>query len=168
MLACLDVAYGDRRAVAACVLFEHWQAGTPATEVTRERAFPEPYESGRLYLRELPCLLDVLDAVPDLPGLVIVDGYVWLSSSGTPGLGGHLYDALGRAIPVVGVAKRPYSGAPAVPVLRGRSRVPLFVSAAGADASWAASRISAMHGPFRIPTLLKRVDRLARDTVSRG
>jgi deoxyribonuclease V len=49
-----------------------------------------------------------------------------------------------------------------VEVRRGDSQKPLYVTAAGVSAEDAASRISEMHGPFRIPTLLKQVDTLAR------
>jgi deoxyribonuclease V len=40
-----------------------------------------------------------------------------------------------------------------------------FITAAGCDAELAAENIRAMHGPFRLPTLLKRVDRLCRGIV---
>jgi len=94
---------------------------------------------------------------------VIIDGYVWLGA-GRPGLGAHLYEALGQRIAVVGVAKRRFHGAgDAVPVLRGTSQVPLFVTAVGIDPSEAAEGVRRMHGGHRIPTLLKRVDRLSRD-----
>lgn len=94
---------------------------------------------------------------------VIIDGYVWLGA-GRSGLGAHLYDALGQRIAVVGVAKRRFHGAgDAVPVLRGTSQVPLFVTAVGIDLAEAAEGVRRMHGAHRIPTLLKRVDRLSRD-----
>jgi len=47
-------------------------------------------------------------------------------------------------------------------VLRGDSRRPLYVTAAGLDPAAAALHVRSMHGPFRIPTLLKRVDQLCR------
>ncbi len=168
MLACLDAAYRADRGVGACVLFDDWTDSLPALELVRECPAPEPYRSGELYRRELPCLLAVLGAVAECPSVLVIDGYVWLSDAGAPGLGGHLYAALDRRVTVIGVAKRPYPGASAVPVLRGRSRQPLFVSAAGAELSWTASRIRAMHGPYRIPTLLKRADRLARASATTG
>jgi deoxyribonuclease V len=63
---------------------------------------------------------------------------------------------------VVGVAKTRYLSAPAVPVLRGSSRSPLFVTAAGVEPEVAAGWIESMHGPYRVPTLLRQVDTLAR------
>jgi deoxyribonuclease V len=100
--------------------------------------------------------------LPETPGTVIVDGYVWLDAAGKPGLGAHLHAALdGRTI-VIGVAKSRFEGAPAVPLVRGSSRSPLFVSAAGLSAEEAAQHIAQMSGSFRLPTLLKRVDQLSR------
>jgi deoxyribonuclease V len=62
------------------------------------------------------------------------------------------------------VAKTRFEGATlALPVLRGNSKHPLWVSAAGMGADEAAALVAAMAGGFRLPTLLKRVDRLCRD-----
>jgi len=41
----------------------------------------------------------------------------------------------------------------------------LYVTAAGMRLQEAADRIQRMHGPHRIPTLLKRVDTLARGSA---
>lgn len=46
--------------------------------------------------------------------------------------------------------------------MRGTSTSPLFVTAVGIDPQVAADRVRDMHGPFRIPTLVKRADSLAR------
>jgi deoxyribonuclease V len=73
-----------------------------------------------------------------------------------------LHEALGGAVPVVGVAKTRFASAAAVDVVRGDSQKPLFVTAAGVDVEWAAEQVKRMHGPYRIPTLLKRVDQLCR------
>src|SRR5439155_10587314 len=113
--------------------------------------------------REMPCLLTVLAEVAEPLESIIVDGYVWLADEGTPGLGAHLFEALGEAVPVVGVAKTRFASARAArPVLRGDSQRPLFVTAAGIDVEAAAEHVRAMHGEFRLPTLLKRVDHLCR------
>ena len=50
----------------------------------------------------------------------------------------------------------------AVPVYRGISQTPLQVTAEGVSATEAAGWVASMHGDHRIPTLLKRADRLAR------
>ena len=54
----------------------------------------------------------------------------------------------------------------ALPVLRGESLRPLFVSAAGMDHARAAALVQGMHGAYRVPTLLKRADQLARGRSS--
>lgn len=147
--------------VAACVGWADWpDAQTELEVVVRSDAPPAPYEPGRFYLRELPHLQSVLALVPS-PVAIVVDGYAWLAPD-RPGLGAHLYDALGGAIPVIGVAKNPFVGAAAIEVLRGTSLRPLYVTAIGIDATVAADGVRAMHGAHRIPTLLGRVDQLAR------
>ena len=51
-------------------------------------------------------------------------------------------------VPVIGVAKSMFRGATnAEAVLRGRSRRPLYVTAAGMDPVIAARNIQGMHGP---------------------
>lgn len=163
MLACVDVDYRDDAAVAACVLFRDWADEAPAAERVERIARVEPYEPGQFYRRELPCVLAVLGPLAEGLGAVVIDGYVWLRDEATPGLGGRLYAALGRAVPVVGVAKTRFASATAaVPVLRGGSARPLYVTAAGLSADEAARRVRDMHGPCRIPTLLKRADQLCR------
>jgi deoxyribonuclease V len=62
-----------------------------------------------------------------------------------------------------GVAKSPFRTAThAVPVLRGRSARPLFVTAAGMPLADAASVVRQMAGRFRLPDALRRADALAR------
>lgn len=161
MLACVDVDYRDDHALAACVLFRGWtdakSAGTHLEVITEV----QPYQPGKFYLRELPCLLAVLAKVQEPLETIVVDGYVWLQDEQSPGLGGHLYSAL--KLPVIGVAKSRFLAAgSAKPVFRGGSQKPLYVTAAGLDVDQAARNIESMHGPFRVPTLLKLVDQLCR------
>lgn len=164
MIGALDVDYReDGTAVAGLVLFAHIGDAEPSAEVAVRIPEVEPYVPGALYRRELPCLRAVLDASEVDPGLLIVDANVWLSEAGAPGLGAHLYEALERKVPVIGVAKNRYAGAPAKEVIRGGSARPLYVTAVGLDVDAAAERIRSMAGAHRLPTLLKRVDRLARD-----
>jgi len=160
-IAALDVDYRDPGAVAAGVWFRGWSAPEIETElVTRIEAVAE-YQPGEFYRRELPCLLAVLERGPAAE-VIVVDGYVWLGP-GRPGLGAHLFEALGKRIAVIGVAKTRFAGATeAVPVYRGESRSPLYVTAAGAGVTEAAGWIARMAGPYRLPEILKRVDQLAR------
>ncbi len=167
MIVAVDVDYRAHETVAAAVAFEAWPAATATHELVERLPPAAPYVSGELWRRELPALLAVLAAVdaaiaPRTVGTIVVDAYVWLPD-GTPGLGARLHAARG-ACPVVGVAKTALHGdALSIPVLRGTSARPLFVTAVGIDARLAAAAIAAMHGPDRTPTLLRRVDRCCRD-----
>ena len=164
MLACVDVDYRTEVTVAACVLFQDWADAAEALHVVARGPPAEPYEPGQFFRRELPHLLKVLAAVREPLETVVIDGYVWLGEE-RPGLGAHLYEALGRHVPVVGVAKTAFhSTGLALPVLRGQSQRPLFVTAVGVDAREAAEHVRRMHGASRIPTLLGRVDRLCRES----
>jgi deoxyribonuclease V len=161
MIACVDVDYRDSEAVAACVLFGEWTDAASAAEYVERITNVEEYQPGQFYRRELPCLLRVLANVTEPLETIVIDGYVWLGES-RPGLGEHLYEALARSVPIIGVAKTHFHGSVSEEVRRGASRRPLFVSAAGVDARTAAEHVRSMHGPHRIPTLLSKVDQLCR------
>src|ERR1044072_8601200 len=91
----------------------------------------QAYQPGRLFQRELPCLLAALRALPPLE-IVLIDGYVWLDSVGTPGLRARLFQALEGEVAVIGVAKTRFRGAEhAMQITRGQSSRPLFITAAG-------------------------------------
>lgn len=164
MLACLDVDYRGDKAIVACLLFRDWQTNAVTRSFTVQVKNVAPYEPGQFYKRELPCLLAALAKVAEPLDAIIIDGNVWLDA-GQPGLGAKLYDAVGAATPVVGIAKTPFKGSAfAQSVLRGESKQPLYVTAAGISDTVAASHVSSMHGDHRLPTIVKRVDRLARDS----
>ena len=168
MIACVDVDYQDSqplgtRARAACVVLARWDAEATAAEYLRELDGVADYTPGRFYERELPCVRAVLELVREPIDVIVVDGYVVLDAAGKLGMGGHLYRALGGRTPVVGVAKNPFAGAPAIELRRGDSQRPLYLTALGLDPANAAARVRTMHGRFRLPTMLKRVDRLCRD-----
>lgn len=85
------------------------------------------------------------------------------TESGKKGLGGHLFEALHRNIPVIGVAKTFYKGCRSYSaVFRGKSRKPLFVSSIGVALQSAAALIENLEGGGRLPCILKEVDRLTR------
>jgi deoxyribonuclease V len=118
-----------------------------------------PYRPCEFYRRELPPLRAVLDGLSGL-GLLVVDGYADLDPSDRPGPGARAHAAFG--IPVIGVAKSRYRTATqAVPVLRGTSARPLFVTAAAMPIADAADLVQRMTG-FRLPGALRRADPLAR------
>lgn len=164
LIAAVDVDYRDSIAIAAGVWFRGWLASEAECEAVATFREVAPYQPGEFYRRELPCLLGLLARGP-AAGVVVVDGYVWLGP-GRAGLGAHLHAALGGRTAVVGVAKTRFAGAmDAVPVHRGLSRAPLYVTAEGVSAAEAARWVASMHGPHRIPSLLKRADHLARATA---
>lgn len=161
MIVALDVQYDDSkfRGTAAAVVFERWTDAAPIAEYTTVVENIQPYVPGEFFRRELPCLLAVIGKMKEPVTALVIDGYVRLDER--PGLGEHLFDHFEQRIPVIGVAKTRFRSAPAVEVFRG-SVSPLFVTAMGADLQEAADWVRGMHGPHRIPTLLKRVDQLTK------
>jgi len=161
MKICIDVHYEEGVARVAALGFLEWTDALAAEQHVLTMPVPGDYVPGEFYRRELPCLLAILPQFTAACDAVVLDGYVWLGDR--PGLGAHLYEALGGSMPVIGVAKTPYRADDfSVAIYRGRSERALYVTAAGVEASFAAERVKAMHGDFRIPTLLKNVDRLSR------
>jgi len=164
MILATDVDYrADGTALAAGVIFEDWSSAAPLGRVTAHMAEVAAYEPGAFYRRELPCLLALLDRLTERPRVIVVDGYVTLGAEGREGLGAHLYRALGGRMPVVGVAKTRFAETPAeTEVLRGQSKHPLFVTAIGMASEEARAAVASMHGPYRVPSLLRMVDTLCR------
>lgn len=160
---CLDVQYYETYAVTGYVLFREATDTDPfktGQVITHEI---HPYEPGAFYKRELPCLLNALNAITDPVQLIIIDANVWLSDEKI-GLGGILYESLQKSIPVIGVSKTKYTGETEkiIPVYRGDSQNPLYVSAIGTDTVVAVQLIKDMAGPYRIPTLVKLADTVCR------
>jgi deoxyribonuclease V len=124
----------------------------------------QPYQPGQFYLRELPPLHAVLDGLAGM-AVLVVDGYADLDPDGRPGLGAHAHAEFG--VPVIGVAKTAFRTAThAIPVLRGTSTRPLYVTAAGMPRADAAGLVQRMAGQHRMPDALRRVDTLARNGPS--
>ena len=126
------------------------------------RSYPgwHPTGRGEFYRRELPPLRAVLAGMRGL-GLLVAGGYAGLDPGGRPGLGAHAHAEFG--IPVIGVAKSRFRTAThAVPVVRGPSARPLFVTAAGMPAAEAADLVRRRAGRYRLPDALRRADTLAR------
>ena len=162
MIVALDVDYRNDAACIGVVQFRAWTDEAPTRELAIVSAVPaENYRPGEFYRRELPFLLQGLAALESEPNVIVIDGYVWLADD-RPGLGAHLFQAIRCSASVVGVAKNHFRGSRAVPVLRGASHKPLFVTAAGMSPEAAAAAVSSMAGEHRVPTMLKRADQLAR------
>ena len=67
---------------------------------------------------------------------------------------------------MIGVAKSAFRTAThAIPVLRGSSARPVFVTAAGMPHAEAAELVRLMTGRFRVPDALRRADKLARESL---
>jgi deoxyribonuclease V len=145
------------------VTAEDWISAKPLDELMLKRGPQKAYAPGEFYRRELPLLLAALKKI-DAPDAILIDGYVWLDAKGRRGLGAYLFEEMGQDIPVIGAAKTRFAGAVSFSeqVLRGRSENPLWVTAAGIEAATAAAHVQSMHGQHRIPTLVARVDYLAR------
>ena len=164
MIGILDVHYSDRFAAGAMVLAADFDSSVPLGTVVDVSVCTAPYKSGEFYRRELPVLTRLLRA--HVPGLscVIVDCYVDLGTDG-PGLGQRLYDLFDGKLMVIGVAKKLYRTADPVRVRRkneGRPTKPLFVTSAGLAVDLAAYFVAHMHGPYRVPTIIKHADMLCR------
>jgi deoxyribonuclease V len=161
MIAAFDVHYfGDASASAAAVLFHEYSDAESAAEYGVVMHGVAHYVAGQFYRRELPCILRLIEQIDEAPDEMVIDGYVTLGEK--PGLGQYLFESFGGAIPVVGVAKSRFRTAAGIEILRGRSKRPLYVTSAGIAPHLAAERIKAMYGAHRVPTLLRRVDLLAR------
>jgi deoxyribonuclease V len=160
--AAVDVHYPPEGGARAAVVTA-WEPrfARIAEERVRWLASAAPYQPGLFYARELPPLRAVLADLGHPISLVIIDGYVDLDPQGRPGLGAHLHTQLDVA--VIGVAKTAFRTAShAVPVRRGHTLRPLYVTSAGIPAERAAALVAEMAGPYRLPDALRRVDALAR------
>lgn len=164
MIACIDVGYSESDARAACVVIKAWRDSRPTAEHVAIIRDVKEYEPGEFFRRELPCINAVLDKLEQSLTCIVVDGYVWLDEDDRPGLGAHLYESLDRKVPIIGVAKNRFKETEhATEIRRGTSARPLFVTAVGLPIAQAVVNIGNMHGPHRLPTILKRVDQLSRE-----
>jgi deoxyribonuclease V len=162
-IAIVDVHYETDRALCAAIVAQQWTDAAPCEEKVLVLPGARPYRPGAFFERELPGLVAALTPLQTAFRTIVIDGYAVLDGQGRPGLGAHLHAHFAGAFTVVGVAKSAYRGCDvALPVRRGESRRPLFVTAIGTGAVQAARCVQEMHGSHRLPTLIARVDRLAR------
>lgn len=167
MIACLDVYYSTSRARAAAVVLKQWTSEVPIASYSANVSHFNGYEPGHFYRRELKPLLSVISQIREEVLCYVIDGYCHLSPDREPGLGARLAQILPSEKTVVGVAKNRFRNSRhAFEVLRGSSKRPLFVTAVGLDYEDAANFIQSMKGDHRIPTMLKNVDHLSRQTYS--
>ncbi len=164
MKLALAVHIDGAQANAAAVAFDAWDSPEATKAYLTHVAHVEKAARGELDLRELSCVMQLLREHRLEPELILIDGFVHLDVNETPGLGQHLFQALGGMTPVIGVSKtsRP-SLSEQFEVMREEETRPLTVTCAGIDIGAAKARLRAMHGRKRVPTLLKLVARLAKN-----
>ena len=165
MIYAFDTYYYEDHANTVCIAFEDWISEKESEIFTEKTEISSDYESGAFYKRELPCIISLLKKIPLKEGdIIIVDGYVTLDNDGKIGLGGYLYDALEQKHPIIGIAKNEFASPDALrrSIFRGESKTPLFLTVKGADLDEILKKVEQMYGPYRIPTLLKKLDQLSR------
>lgn len=164
MILAVDAQYSGDKSYVAGVLFESWAASEPSREYITTSQVVNDYVPGEFYKRELPGILKLLNEHSIEPDTIIIDGFVYLDGSSRPGLGKHLYDALSAKTKIIGVAKNRFKNiSKECAVFRGQSKKPIYVTAAGLELETAKQQVQMMHGAYRIPSLLKRVDQLCRE-----
>ena len=164
----MDVRLEGESARVAAVAFDDWAAfeGTKNYALRIEHV-AKPVK-GELDLRELPWLVQLLDANRLQPEVIVFDGFVHLDAQETPGLGRRLHDTLGGRSAVIGVSKGLFKGTETPDqfcVFREDETPPLVVTCAGIDLGAAKARIRMMHGRKRVPTLMKLAARIAKGSV---
>ncbi len=166
MILAFDTYYFENKAKTVCLEFEEYSQKENFkvhTEIIENAA---EYIPGEFYKRELPCIMSMLNQM-DLQKIdaIIVDGFVYLDDDKKYGLGGHLYEKLNKQIPIIGVAKTNFASIEKdkKALLRGDSSKPLYITSIGIDLDEAFKNIESMAGEFRIPTLLKEMDRLTKE-----
>lgn len=168
MILAFDVGYGaDNTAKTVCAVFKDWQATEADEFLVRYLDKVEEYTPGQFYKRELPCIMEVLKDM-DLSAVsaIVIDGFVTLDNENKLGLGGYLYEKLGKKVPVIGVAKSGFGtkSEGMEKVYRGESKKPLFVTTMGVGLEQTAENIRNMAGDFRMPDILKEVDTLTKQS----
>lgn len=169
MILSFDTYYYDGKAKTVCLEFTEWNQSENFKIHTEIIENVEEYIPGEFYRRELPCILSLLNQF-DLKDIqyIVVDRFVYLDDELKYGLGGHLYEKLNKEIPIIGVAKTNFASIEKHKrtLLRGDSKKPLFVTAIGIDLDDAFCKVESMAGEFRMPTLLKEMDRLTKELLS--
>lgn len=165
MIYAFDTYYYEDVANTVCIAFDDWSSENETEVFAEQTVINSSYESGAFYKRELPCIVSLLQKIALKPGdLIIVDGYVTLDNEGKIGLGGHLYEALEGKYPIIGIAKNGFKTPDTKrrSVFRGKSKIPLFLTSKGIDVDEVKTKVEQMHGAYRIPALLKKLDQLSR------
>ena len=166
MILAFDTYYYEDKAKTVCVAFENWTQAEPSAVYTEFLEGIEEYTSGEFYKRELPCITSLLKQIDlNTIELIIVDGFVFLDDEAKFGLGAYLHKELVEKIPIIGIAKNNFATIVDLKkvILRGESKKPLYGTAIGIELVLIEGLIKSMHGEFRMPTLLKKLDQLSRE-----
>lgn len=133
MKLAVAVQFDGTQAVAAAAAFDAWDAAEATQTYVSRIAHVEKAVRGEPDLRELPCVMQLLREHSLEPELILTDGFVHLDAAETPGLGQHLYQALGGRVPIVGVSRKSLPGLSAqFEVMREEEAQPLLVTCVGA------------------------------------
>lgn len=166
MILAFDTYYFGNKAKTVCLSFENWNLEDNFKVYTEILSDVEEYVSGEFYKRELPCILSILSKIElEKTTAIIIDGFVFLNDENKFGLGAYLYEKLNKKIPIIGVAKKDFAKIEKnrIELFRGKSKNPLFITSIGIELKQATQKIKEMNGEYRIPTLLKEVDRLTKE-----
>lgn len=157
----IDTFYiGEDKAYTVGIGFNDWADSSPLFIIDSwytEKL--EPYIPGEFYKRELPCILGLLGKIKiEEFDTLLIDGLVRTTKG--DGLGAKL-GSLFPALEIIGVAKTKFQGAEYCEVIRGKhgTTKPLYVQALHMPNYCAGTLIKNMHGEYRIPTLLKILDK---------
>ena len=165
MLLAIDAYYKETKAQVVGVLF-NWEDENPKNILVETVERVEEYIPGEFYKRELPCLLKIVEKVnlSDLEA-IIVDGHVYVDNE-KYGLGGRVYEHLHCQVPVIGIAKSSFYANKdmTIEIYRGKSKTPLYISSIGTDLNDVAEKIINMKGEYRMPTILKTLDNLTKES----
>lgn len=166
MILAFDTYYFNNKAKTVCLEFNEWKENKDYKVKTEIIDNIEEYIPGEFYKRELPCIISLLNKY-DLKNIeaIIIDGFVYLDDENKFGLGAYLYEKLKKKVTVIGVAKTNFATIEKnkKTLLRGKSKKPLFITAIGIELEDAVQKIERMDGEYRIPTLLKELDRLTKE-----
>jgi deoxyinosine 3'endonuclease (endonuclease V) len=158
------------------VIFNSWTDTEPEKEIECLTSNFEPYIPGEFYKRELPGILELLKQVNlEEFDTIIVDSFLELidkeSNTRKPGLGLHLADNLAKTgqlhkgLNIIGVAKSKFgkTGKISTAIYRGESKKPLWIQSLNKSNLDAGELIKNMAGPYRLPALLKILDKRTKN-----
>lgn len=166
MILAIDSYYFENKAKTVCLIFEQWNSLKIKNSFTEIISNIENYVPGEFYKRELPCIISLISKL-DVTKIdfIIIDGFVYLDDNRKFGLGAYLYEKLSGKIPIIGVAKTDFISLNKNKQLlfRGKSKKPLFITSIGINIDDATEKIKIMNGEYRIPTLLKELDKQTKE-----